>query len=135
MTVYISVMKKETTAHRKAKRKPTTKMIGKRLATLRQLRGLSQSELSRRTGVAQNLISEYESGKTRMNGAVIADFVITLNVSADEMLAVGDIEERTPLKEISRKIMRRAEMLEDLEPKHQKHILRSIDILINGVSK
>ncbi len=128
-------MKKENTTHKKVKRRPTTKMIGKRLAALRQQRGLSQSELSRRTGVGQNLISEYESGKTRMNGAVIAHFVLLLNVSADEMLAVGDLEERPPLKEISRKIMRRAEMLEDLEPKDQKHILRSIDILINGVSR
>jgi len=128
-------MKKENTTHKKVKRRPTTKMIGKRLAVLRQQRGLSQSELSRRTGVGQNLISEYESGKTRMNGAVIAHFVLLLNVSADEMLAVGDLEERPPLKEISRKIMRRAEMLEDLEPKDQKHILRSIDILINGVSR
>jgi len=70
-----------------------------------------------------------------MNGRIIALFALTLNVSADELLALLPVEERTDPRSISRKVMRRAEMLEDLEPKHQKHILRSIDVLINGVSK
>ena len=114
---------------------PTTKVIGKRLAELRSQKGLSQSELARRTGVAQNVISEYESGKTRMNGAVIACFVMALNVSADEMLAVQDVKRRAKPKPVSRKVQQRADMLEDLPASSKKHILRTIDILLKGVKK
>jgi len=120
------------TSTMKKKSEHTTKMIGRRLAVLRQQRDLSQSQLSRQTGVAQNMISEYESGNMRMHGELIALFATVLNVSGDEILTLNSLEERPPLKEISRKIMNRAEMLEDLEPKYQKHILRSIDMLIKG---
>lgn len=34
------------------------------LATIRQQKGLSQQELSRRSGVAQSVISDIEKGKT-----------------------------------------------------------------------
>ncbi len=129
---FVMKIKSKKTKLDKTGKMPTTKMIGKRLAELRQQGGLSQSELARRTGFAQNVISEYESGRTRMHGAVIARFVIALNVNANEMLAVGNIEERTPLKPISRKVQQRAEMLEDLPPLIKKHVLRTIDMLIKA---
>ena len=70
-----------------------------------------------------------------MNGAVIARFVITLNVSADEMLAVGDVEQRAKLKPISRKVQNRAEMLEALPPSIKKHVLRTIDMLLKAAKE
>lgn len=116
-------------------RTPTLKMIGKRLARVRQQKGLSQSELSRRTGIAQALISGYEAGRVRMGADVVAQFAITLGVSTDEILALKGVKERPAIRPLSRKVQRRAEMLEDIPPLEQKHILRALDTLIKGAGK
>lgn len=70
-----------------------------------------------------------------MHGQVLARFAVTLNVSADEILALQPVRERPAVKPISRKVQRRAEMLENLSPAEQKHVLRTIDILVKGVGK
>jgi len=117
----------------RAPRDATTKIMGKRLAQLRKQKRLSQSELSRRTGIGQNLISEYEAGKVRMYGEVVARIARTLGVSTDEILALKNAESRPAIKPIARKIQRRAEMIEDLPLQEQTHVLRTIDLLVKGV--
>ncbi len=126
---------READKQKQTSRMPSAKMIGKRLAELRQQRGLSQSELSRQTGIAQSLISQYESGIRRIYGEVVAHFAQTLGVSTDEILAVKDVKARLVVKPMSRKIQRRAEMLENLPPVEQKHILRTIDMLLKSAGE
>ncbi len=130
--VYSAVMNAKKSKSNNALCVPTAKMIGKRLAEFRKKRRLSQSELSKQTGVAQNMISEYEAGKMRMHGELIARFAIALDVSADEMLALDNLEPRAKLKTISSKVRRRAEMLEDLPPSIKKHALRTIDMIVKA---
>lgn len=42
-------------------------MIGKILKTMRKIKGLTQNELSKITGIPQNTISEYETEKFQPN--------------------------------------------------------------------
>ena len=121
------------TKQQRVPRDSTTQTIGKRLAQLRKQKGLSQSELSRRTGIGQNLISEYEAGKVRMYAEVVARLTQTLGVSADEILALKSVKARPEIKPVARKIQRRAEMIEDLSLQEQTHVLRTIDLLVKGV--
>src|SRR5689334_9115461 len=58
-----------------------------RLKTLREQRGLSQAELSRRVGVEQATISRYETKDRALRGHMIYRLATVLNVHPGEILA------------------------------------------------
>ena len=115
------------------KKRDQTKKIGKRLRELREHRGLSQSELSRRTGVAQNVISEYEAGNARMHAAVFAQLTAALDGNADELLGLQEIKPRKPPPKVfSQRIQRRAELIDALPEFTKRQVLRAIDLMLKG---
>ncbi|MCP4366559.1 MAG: helix-turn-helix transcriptional regulator [Deltaproteobacteria bacterium] len=57
------------------------KHIGKRIRSMRLLRGLSQVQLSKNTGVTYQQIQKYETGKNRMGGSRIYKIANILEVS------------------------------------------------------
>ncbi len=61
--------------------KETDKHIGQRLKSLRQLRGFSQDQLGKKTGVTYQQIQKYETGKNRMGGSRIYKIANILEVS------------------------------------------------------
>ena len=62
--------------------------LGDRLKFIREQKGLSQNELSRRSGVRQALISELESGKKEdTTGHALRSMARVLGVSVDYLLA------------------------------------------------
>jgi transcriptional regulator with XRE-family HTH domain len=93
-----------------------TRTIGKRMREIRKSQGLPQHELSRRTGVTQNLIYDYEAGNVRMHAALFARVARALDGSADELLGLREIEPRTPPPRVlSRNVQRRAEIIGVIE--------------------
>jgi transcriptional regulator with XRE-family HTH domain len=65
--------------------------LGERLKLIRERRGLSQNELSRRSGVRQALISELEAGKkTDTTGGALVRLARVLAVSVDYLLGTFD---------------------------------------------
>ena len=60
--------------------------LGKRLAHIRSLRGLSQQELAQRVNVVQVVISNYEVGKLRISAEVALRLAAALEVPIQELL-------------------------------------------------
>ena len=100
---------------------------GKKLAALRRSRGLTQSELAKRTGLTQRVISYYERESETIPSQHLRKIAHALNVTTDKIL--GYETEPTNL-EINRAFLRRLEIAKTLPPKKQKIINDLIDSFI-----
>lgn len=104
---------------------------GQRLARIRRERGFTQIELAEKTGLVQTLVSDYERGKLRLNADMILRLATALEVSTDDLLQPTG--PRDP-KITSRKVLRRLERIEALQPAQQTVLLRTIDTFLEGAA-
>jgi len=122
-------MKKQKTEKTK-KRSQNTEAVGQRLVRLREARGMTQAMLARQVGLAQNQMSDFERGRTRLNADAMILIAKALDVTADEI--VGLDCKRTKKTLISGPVLRRVALIEALPPSTKKHVLRTIDMLLAG---
>ena len=86
------------------------------------------------TGIARNLISEYESNKTRLHAELIVRIVTALKISSDELLGLKKSEGRNdPQPRVG--ILKRIEKLHTLPRWTQTNILRTVDMLIESAER
>ena len=104
------------------------KTIGQRLRDLRTRRGLTQVEVAKRLGVPQVLVSEYELGKTRIHGALVAAFAKVLRTSADEILGLKESKGNGLIKD--RRFLRRLEQIDKLPRRKKDALLTTIDAFL-----
>jgi transcriptional regulator with XRE-family HTH domain len=76
-------------------RAKTAKGFGARLAQVRQQRGLSQEALAAAVGVSRRVIAYYEAESDQPPGALLAVLARTLKVSADELLGLKPVKDKT----------------------------------------
>lgn len=108
--------------------------LGARLARLRKQHGYTQSELAKKTGMAQNLISEYETNKKRLHAELIVRLVTVLQVTSDELLGLKESKGRNdPQPRVG--ILMRLEKLHALPRWTQTNILRTVDMLIESAER
>jgi transcriptional regulator with XRE-family HTH domain len=100
--------------------------LGQRLARLRKERGWTQKQIAERTGLIQELVSNYETDKLRLNADMILRFAEVLEVSTDELLR-GSKSTVTAKKQPSIKLVRRMEQIEALPLYEQRALLTTID--------
>lgn len=100
--------------------------LGQRLARLRKERGWTQKQIAERTGLIQELVSNYETDKLRLNADMILRFAEVYNVSADELLR-GSKSTLATKKQPSIKLVRRMEQIEGLPLYEQRALLTTID--------
>jgi len=100
--------------------------LGQRLARLRKERGWTQKQIAERTGLIQELVSNYETDKLRLNADMILRFAEVLEVSTDELLR-GSKSTGTTKKQPSIKLVRRMEQIEELPLYEQRALLTTID--------
>ncbi len=120
----------------KTKRPPMmigNESFGQRLARIRKEKGLTQVELSKKMGIIQVLISDYERDKLRPYHETIASFAKALDVSADELLGLKPSKSKG--KGPSLKIFRRLKRIEELPPSQQRFILKTIDSLLKAAEE
>jgi transcriptional regulator with XRE-family HTH domain len=68
--------------------------LGERLSAVRECRGWTQSEVAQRAHLPQQAISRLERGdRTHVRSDVLARLAIALDVSADVLLGLRDIED------------------------------------------
>lgn len=60
------------------------------LKNVREQKGMSQKDVAEKIGVAKSTYSLYESGKREPNVQTIKKIADVLNVSADDLLGIGD---------------------------------------------
>jgi transcriptional regulator with XRE-family HTH domain len=102
------------------------RLIGKRIASLRRALGLTQSQLAGQLKITQTLISDYETGRARLNDEMIVRFAVALKTSADTLLGLSEKGTSTPF---DLKTSRRLEKLKGLSSEDRILILRMIDKL------
>jgi transcriptional regulator with XRE-family HTH domain len=100
--------------------------LGQRLARLRKERGWTQKQIAERTGLIQELVSNYETDKLRLNADMILRFAEVFDVSADELLR-GSKSTVAAKKQPSIKLVRRMELIEALPLYEQRALLTTID--------
>jgi transcriptional regulator with XRE-family HTH domain len=101
--------------------------LGQRLARARKARGFSQTELARKIGSIQALVSDYERGNLRLSAEMTIRFAKALGVSTDELLGVKPTKTKD---EMSLKLTRRLKGIESLPNAQQKALLRTIDAFL-----
>jgi transcriptional regulator with XRE-family HTH domain len=65
-------------------------MFSKRLKDMREIRGLSQTELGERVGVSKQQIYRYEQGRGEPDASTLSALAKELEVSADYLLGLVD---------------------------------------------
>jgi transcriptional regulator with XRE-family HTH domain len=115
-------------------RKALNLALGKRLAQLRTLRGLSQRELTERIGVMQVVVSNYEVGKLRITAEVALRLAAALDVPIQDLLHTDTRPEIVQQPKPSRKVLERLERIENLPRRKQDAILMTIDHFLNSAA-
>ncbi len=103
--------------------------IGKRLRTLRNLRGMSQVKLSQNIGVSFQQIQKYENGKNRMGGSRIYQMANIMEVSPlyfFEGLPGIDLQSHATLDPETAKV---ANLIQNMDDKSKKIIGRIAKLL------
>ena len=72
-------------------------LVGKRVATARKLKGMTQDQVARQLKIGVNHLSEIERGIAGIAIGTLMELVKILNVSADYILFGEDIQ-NTPLR-------------------------------------
>jgi transcriptional regulator with XRE-family HTH domain len=107
--------------------------FAERLVHLRQVRGLTQADLSRATGISERMVAYYERHGARPPGAHLATLAKALRVSTDELLGLkplkASVEEVRPRRT---RLYRRLRMIEKLSRDDQRAVLKFIDALLES---
>jgi transcriptional regulator with XRE-family HTH domain len=104
--------------------------IARNLRMARKRRGMSQVSLAEKLGIRQVLVSQYELGKVRVHGALLAAFAKTLRMSADELLGLKKPKDDGPIRD--RRFLRRLEQVDRLPRRKKDALLTTIDAFLKG---
>jgi len=103
--------------------------IGKNISRFRKQKGLTQGQLASLIGITQTLISNYETGRVRLNANMIIRLSQSLEVSADEILGIS---KKVPTPPTNLKIIQRMKKIESLPSVDQRALLKTIDNALKG---
>jgi transcriptional regulator with XRE-family HTH domain len=94
---------------------------------------MSQSAIAEKLGINQTLVSQYERGKLRIHGALVAGFAKLLKVSADEVLGLTKPSNDSVLSD--RRFLRRLQRIDDLSRLEKQAILKTLDLALKGAPR
>jgi transcriptional regulator with XRE-family HTH domain len=104
--------------------------IGKNLGRIRRERGVTQVELADKLQIRQQLLSDYEVGRLRLHGELIASLARILHVTADELLGLAPASgDGTG---VQRRFLRKLREVEKLSRRDQDALLRTIEAFLRG---
>ena len=112
----------------------TLKGFGKRLATIRQSKGLTQTQLGEAVGVSKRVLTYYEQDDSQPPGAMLVDLARALHVSADQLLGLKPPAKQTTSPRTAR-LLKRLQRIEQLSPTDRRVILKMVDSLIERHSR
>jgi transcriptional regulator with XRE-family HTH domain len=101
--------------------------FGARLATIRKVRGLTQTQLADAIGVKQYVIASYETGRSQMPISLIHPVALTLGVEPAELLGDQPIQvKRGPTP----KMQNQFDRICQLPKSKQRQILEVVEALL-----
>lgn len=104
--------------------------IAQRLVRLRKERGLIQTQMAKRLGVSQPVVSDYERGGLRLHGELILKVAEILDVSANELLgldAKAVPKKRGPQSQLEKQMA----AIASLPRKEQQQLLAVVEAFIS----
>lgn len=75
-------------------------MLGNRIKSLREAKGLKQEELAQKVSVSPSAIGMYETNKREPNNEIILKLADFFNVSTDYLLGKSDIRNPEEIKNV-----------------------------------
>lgn len=106
----------------------TLEGFGPRPAETRSSRRLIQAELGTKVGVSNRVIAYYEGDEAQPPGAMLVDLAKALKVSADELLELKSVREKTSPKQP--RFLKLLERVDELPPADQRAVLKFVDVLV-----
>jgi len=101
----------------------SSETVGQRIARTRRARGLTQKQLGERIGTERTLVTDYEIGRLRLSGEMIARFALALDVSTDFILGLSDMPSLPQKPDL--KLTRRLREIERLPQRQRKSLLKA----------
>jgi len=111
----------------------TTPEVGRRLKTLRELLGLSQSQLAKKLGVAQNTLSQWERGERDIPTSVLLKLHSIAGVNLHWLLT-GEGEPFVKPSDEDRELMEMVNSIPEEYKEQFKEIFKSI-LFIAGLER
>ena len=107
--------------------------IGARIAQIRKQRGMSQTDLAKKIGLSQSVLSRHERGTLRLHGALVTELAKALHSSADEILGLKESKQDGLFTD--RRFVRRLQQIERLSKRKKEALLTTIDAFLRGESR
>ncbi len=109
------------------KKEPTIENFGKRLATLRKAKGLTQKVLGEMVGVSNRVIAYYEKETKYPPAHLISPLAKALSTTIEELLGVKG--ETLDFDTSNAALWRKLKIVEKLPKKDQKAVLHYIEMI------
>ncbi len=93
---------------------------------------MTQVELAEKLGITQGVVSEYERGKVRLHGALLAAFAKALKASPNEILGFEKLRDDSLLND--RRFLRRLQRIDALSKGDKQAVLKTLDLLLRNSS-
>ncbi len=103
--------------------------FAQRLLAIRKSRGLTQTELSKLTGISTRMIAHYETRATNPPATKLLLLAKALKVSIDELLGYKSFKGEEIMQ--NRKLLKKIKMLDKLPPADQKALIHYIKALLD----
>lgn len=102
--------------------------IKNNLRNIRKLRGLTQDELAKKTGLSQRVIAYYENETEQISSKPLMELAKALEVSTDEILGFKNVSISTsPILEI--KLIKKLKKIKELDKRDQYAVFQLINSL------
>ncbi len=102
--------------------------FGARLRELRIAAGYTQQEIAQELGVSRRMIAYYEGETERPPAALLPAFAAALGVTTDALLGVASLRRKAVKPD--RRLQRRMQQIERMNPKEKRQALQILDALI-----
>jgi transcriptional regulator with XRE-family HTH domain len=105
--------------------------VGERLRQLRKAKGLTQTQLGKRVGVSQRVVTYYENEGGSLGPELLSKFAKALGVSADTIL--GNTGAQSTLGSAlpdNLRLWRKLKQVETLSPPERRQVVQLIDALV-----
>lgn len=105
--------------------------VGQRIARIRKLKGLTQTQLAQLIGIERTVIANYEKNRLRIYDEMVARIAIALAVSTDELLGLKTLP-ASKVDAASLRLVRRLRKIEQLPPAKQRAIIQTLDMALQS---
>lgn len=102
--------------------------FGARLSALRKAAGYTQQELAQELGVSRRMVAYYEGETEHPPAALLPGLAAALAVTTDELLGVATLRRKAAKPD--RRLQRRMQQIERMNPKEKRQALQILDALI-----